>query len=94
MILPVWGRFLGSPQVAREEERAGHLAALAKRSNFPHVTEHPYPFYKVSPFISHLRDYSGSAAIPKENGSEVLLFSPMRKSAISPMTYRWILLSY
>ena len=93
MIPPFWGRFLVPPRVAREEERAGHFAALAERSNFPRATEHSPPFYKVSPFVPPQRDYSGSAAIPKENGSEALLFSPMRKTAISPVAYRRLLLS-
>ena len=79
--------FLSSPRVAWKEEQADHFVALARELTFPMKQEvffHSIRFHLSS---RPRRDYSGSAAIPNEDGVKETLSPPLHKSAISSVTY-------
>lgn len=84
--------FLSLPRVAWKEEQAGHFVALAKELTVPVKQEafsHSIRFHLSSRFR---RDYSGSAAIPNEDGVKETLSPPLRQSVISSGTYSQTLL--
>ena len=91
--LPVYFRmFLSSPRVAWKEEQADHFVALARELTFPMKPE--ALFHSIRFFLSSrpMRDYSGSAAIPNEDGVKETLSPPLHKSVISSVTYSQTLL--
>jgi hypothetical protein len=84
--------FLSSPRVAWKEEQADHFVALAGELTFPVKQEALYHSVRFLLSSRFRRDYSGSAAIPNEDGVKETLSPPLHESVISSVTYSQTLL--